>query len=250
MGVPWFAHWVLAALKADMYYQKDLTTHASFVERVTERMKVLGLSIPQAAQLSDIKEATLKNILYKDVEISRTALVSLAFALETTVEYLAAGSRTADAEGASDSVTLAVQAPEYLGFVEGFINTEPRPSDHVKSARTIPIPRKSLINEGVDPVHVRAVKVKNDRLKPDLDDGDVALVDISDRVLAEGFFVVAIRDAVVLRFASPSVRGFLLQAFSHHVGGTLVNMQADGTFSDPEIKVIGRIFSRISIQSL
>jgi len=233
-----------------MYYQNDLTTHASFVQRVNERMKALQFSIPQVAQRSDIKEATLKNILYKDVEISRMALVNLAFALETTVEYLAAGSSSGDASDSTDSVTVAVQTIEGLGYVEGITQTQTTGSALGNAPRTISIPKNSLIAEGVDPANVRAVEVKNDRLKPDLDDGDVALVDISNKTLAEGFFVIAIRDAVVMRFASPSVRGFLLAAFSHHVGGTLVNMQPDGTFSDPEIKVIGRVFSRISVQSL
>jgi hypothetical protein len=233
-----------------MFYSKEKSTHDAFVERVRERAKALGLSNADVAAAAEIKDDTFKNMIYKGVEIGRGALVSLAGALNCSVEYLATGGYSAsDIE--SGSITLSVQTPEALARSLNKIAQLKRNSEPLPSLGSFHLPKVELAKFGVSAENVRAVQIDSETLSPTLSRGDTALIDIGATCLSEGVFIIAIRDSVVIRFVSPISKGFSFASSSPHIYGTTVNVQqGSGDIDDPEITVIGKAFSVIAMKSL
>lgn len=231
-----------------MLYTPEKITRTSFVERVIERMKALSLSITQVALQTNIKESTLKNILYKTTEVSRPTIIALASVLQTTVEFLVTGSY---AENDSDSLSLSVQTPEGLARALGIVTGGIAHATLDPPFNTIPLPKKVLERYNIAPESIRAVSINTQSLAPSLTQNDVALVDISATNLSEGVFIICIRDSVIIRHVSPVTKGFAFSSTSALVYGTTINVDSEtGELSDPDVKIVGRIFSKLGIRDL
>ncbi|WP_237046857.1 XRE family transcriptional regulator [Aquipseudomonas alcaligenes] len=232
----------------EMLYAAEQITPIAFKERLAERMKELDVSIPQLSIRTGISEAMLKNILYKNSDTGRANLILLATALKTTVEYLATG---VQAGSETDALSLKVLTPEELAVALGIISSGANHAAMDSRLESLPIPRRMLSQYSVMPENVRAVAINTESLSPTLTQQDVALVDISSTQLVEGVFLLAIRDAVILRFVSPVTRGFTLSASNTHIYGTTINVDPDtGMLETPDTKVIGKVFCAISVRNL
>jgi hypothetical protein len=231
-----------------MHYTPENIKHSSFVERVFERMKTMDYTTTQVSLYSNIKESTLKNILYKATEVSRLGLIELARALQTSVEFLATGSQ---AESDSDCISLAIQTPESLAVALGTIPQSVLNSSTEPPFSTLPLPKRVLLRYNVLPENIRAISINSQSLVPTLTQNDIALVDISMTRLSEGVYVIAIRDSVIIRHVSPVSKGFAFTSTNAHIYGTTVNVDPD-TFAlnDPDIKVVGKIFLKMGIRDL
>lgn len=231
-----------------MIYTPEKVTHSSFIERVIERMKVLGLTTTQVALQADIKEATFKNILYKNTEVGRSTLIMLASVLQTTVEYLSTGVHT---DSDSDSVSLAVLSPEGLARSLEIIHESENSAAIEPTFHSIPLPRKALDRYNILPEYVRAVSINTQSLAPTLSQNDVALVDIGCKKFSEGVFIICIRDSVIIRHVSPVSKGFAFSSTNAHIYGTTASVDTEtGDLTDPHIKIVGRIFSKILIRDI
>lgn len=232
-----------------MLYAPEQVSHAAFVERLQGRMEAMGLSVPSLSLRSGLKEAQIKNIIYKETEPNRAAVISLAQALQTTVEFLTTG---AHASKDADSVSLTVQTPEALAISLGIIaNLSDEGVAHDPRIPSLPIPKRVISLFSVKPENVRAISINTEALSPTLTQQDVALIDIGVKRLVEGIFLIAIRDSVIIRYVSPVARGFTLSSTSAHVFGTTVYVDNEtGNLEDPEIKIIGKVFSAVSMRHL
>lgn len=232
-----------------MLYAPEQVSHAAFVERVQARMIALNLSLPTLSLRSGLKEAQLKNILYKATEPNRSAVVNLAQALQTTVEFLTTG---AHAIKDDDSVSLTVQTPEALAISLDLISDATNGSASVDARITsLPMPKRVISLYAVKPENVRAISINTEALNPTLTQQDIALIDIGTTRLTEGIFLLAIRDSVVLRWASPVSSGFALTATSAHIYGAVLEIDPDtGKYLDPAVKVIGKVFCAINMRNL
>lgn len=230
-----------------MQYAAEATTHAAFVTRVTELMKVREISATKLAQLLEESESTVKNMLYKGTSCTRERLVQLARVLETTVEYLATGSDITKA----DDVSLMVQSPEQLAFTLGILAKEP-PAIVVESVlRTLPMPLRLLSEYGLTPESTRAVLVNTDALKSVVSRNDIILVDISQKTLHEGVYLISIRDSVVLRQVSPVITGFALTSTNPNILGTTVPIDPEtGLPKNAGTRVIAKVVCRMSLSAL
>lgn len=231
-----------------MLYLKEQATHEAFVERTKARAKALGLSIPQLAQAAEIKEVTLKNMLYKKVEIGRGALITLASALDCSVEFLATGVSTGN-DG--ETISIIVQTPEDLARSLSLIPNQKSQASPELEISNLPLPVSIVKRFGVLPENIRAVMTNNESLSPTLSRGDTLLVDIGTTRLCEGIFIIAVRDSVVVRFASPVAKGFTLASSSPHVYGTTVSVNEEtGDINEPHIKIIGRAVGAVILKGL
>ena len=231
-----------------MLYPPEQLTHEAFVNRVTERMKSLNVNTRQLAAAAGISESFLKNRLYKNTEIGRQDLISLASALRTSVEYLATGCEVGERESI---VTLVVQSPEGLAASLNIIPTDVVTPSMAPPLATVPLPRAAVARFNVAAANIRAVVVNSETLTPTLTQGDIALVDISSTRLAEGVFFIAFRDSVVMRFVSPIAKGYSLASSCPHIFGTTVSVtEEDGLIEDSGIKVIGKVFGLVSMKAL
>ncbi len=231
-----------------MQYAAEATTHHAFVTRVTELMKVQEISATKLAHLLEESESTVKNMLYKGTACTRERLVQLARVLGTTVEYLGTGSDTTKID---DSVSLMVQSPEQLAFTLGILVKEP-PAIVVESVlRTLPMPLRLLCEYGLTPESTRAVLVNTDALKSVVSRNDIILVDISQKSLHEGVYLISIRDSVVLRQVSPVITGFALTSTNPNILGTTVPIDPEtGLPKNADTRVIAKVVCRMSLSAL
>ncbi|MGH9878632.1 MAG: XRE family transcriptional regulator, partial [Nitrososphaerales archaeon] len=227
-----------------MIYSPDQITHKMFVSRVIERLKAIGMTVPALATKLEKSESTLKNMIYKGSEPTRDVLIQLAKALQTTVEYLVTGSEQDDDSG---SLSLVVQTPENLAFIQGKIEVEPARPFKAGALKSIPIPPRMFSNFSVDTADVRAVVINTDAMKGQFNLGDTALVDVSQQVLNEGVYIIAIRNSVIIRRVSPVATGFALLASNPNISGTTVKVNESGDLQGGEIKIVGRIFCMMTI---
>jgi plasmid maintenance system antidote protein VapI len=231
-----------------MQYAAEATSHQAFVTRVSELMKTREMSATKLSQLLEESESTVKNMLYKGTACTRERLIQLARVLETTVEYLGTGSELTLSD---DSASLLVQSPEQLAFTLGVLSVEP-PAIVVESVlRTLPMPLRLLSEYGLTPESTRAVLVNTDALKTVISRNDIILVDISQKTLHEGVYLISIRDSVVLRQVSPVITGFALTSTNPNILGTTVPIDPQtGLPKNGDTRVIAKVVCRMSFSAL
>lgn len=193
-----------------MHYTPDATSHEAFVRRVEALRKDRGMNVPKLANLLGEAESTIKNMLYKGTTPNRDRLVALAMALDTTVEYLAAGYGPAhDHEGSP--VSLIVHSLQELAMEQGLLPPDHESSRSIGSHLThITLPIPYIQQFGLSAQHTRAALVDTDVMAPIVERGTTILVDVADRKPSEGLFIVVHHGSALIRSVSLTNAGFML----------------------------------------
>lgn len=194
----------------------------SLGERIRRRRKLLGLSQKKLANLLGV---TYGNISHWEVGITNpkpSNLSALAEALDTTVEWLLDGIEDADKKGDADYF-LDIPPLIYGGGPKYF-------------------PKAQLESQGLDLESLYWLAAPDDSMSPSVREGDVLIVDVSDREVKDGkVYVIRYGESLIIKRLFKRINGLLLRSDNTAAvpDETLPPNKQDA------IEVVGRVVLRI-----
>lgn len=160
-------------------YCSDMTIH----KRIKERRQALGLSMEALAKLVDVKSWQTVQQWEKEggTAPKRIRLKHVADALLVTPEWLSSGNNGNNIS--SPSAEKYAQIPRYsvrAAAGSGVL------VDHEEIQDTVAFRRDWLVKNGLSAPNLRVIYAQGDSMSPRIQDGDVLLIDISDREVRDG----------------------------------------------------------------
>ena len=211
-------------------------------ERLRARMNELGLNASELCRVTGVTPPAMKKWIEGQTASLRYGdAITLANALKVSPDWLMLGTGGKDLTIPDDAVSIdLVDVRGSCGF--GYTNFEDTPQvEKLVVTRDWFIKNFSFYN----PRNIRIITADGDSMSPEIDDGDSVFIDISDKLVRDGIYVVLVDgDLFIKRVQRMPKKHICL--ISENPAYKEIDINLD---SDIRVDIVGRVIKSMKLRS-